>query len=133
VIRLQGVHTFYGDSHILKGISFEVVDGELATLLGRNGAGKSTTLKSIMGLVPPKEGSIVFSGKDIFGQRPHQIACLGVGYVPEDRAIFPSLSVLENLNLPIRNNKQRLWDLEKIYSYFPILKERIHHKGSQLS
>jgi len=133
VIRLQDVHTFYGDSHILKGISFEVVDGELATLLGRNGAGKSTTLKSIMGLVPSKEGSIVFSGKDIFGQKPHQIAGLGVGYVPEDRAIFPSLSVLENLNLPIRNNKQRLWDLEKIYSYFPILKERIHHKGSELS
>lgn len=133
MIRLQDVHTFYGDSHILKGISFEVVDGELATLLGRNGAGKSTTLKSIMGLVPPKEGSIVFRGKDIFGQKPHQIAGLGVGYVPEDRAIFPSLSVLENLNLPIRNNKQRLWDLEKIYSYFSILKERIHHKGSELS
>jgi len=133
MLRLQDVNTFYGDSHILKGISFEVGDGELATLLGRNGAGKSTTLKSIMGLVPPKQGAIVFSGKDILGQKPHQIAGLGVGYVPEDRAIFPSLSVLENLSLPIRNKKQGLWELEKIYSYFPILKERVHHKGSQLS
>jgi branched-chain amino acid transport system ATP-binding protein len=133
VIRLQDVHTYYGDSHILKGISFEVGDGELATLLGRNGAGKSTTLKSIMGLVPPKEGSIIFGDKDIFRQNPHQIASLGVGYIPEDRGIFASLSVLENLNLPIRRNKQGLWNLEKIYSYFPILKERVHHKGSELS
>jgi branched-chain amino acid transport system ATP-binding protein len=105
----------------------------LATLLGRNGAGKSTTLNSIMGLVPPKVGSIVFSGNDIFGKKPHQIAGLGIGYVPEERAIFPSLSVLENLNLPTKKNKHVLWDLEKIYSFFPILKERTHHKGSELS
>lgn len=133
MIRLQDVHSFYGDSHILKGISFEVKDGELATLLGRNGAGKSTTLKSIMGIVPPKEGSILFCNEEIVGLKPHQIASLGMGYVPEERAIFPSLSVLENLKLPAKNNKQGIWDLEKIYSYFPILKERAHHKGSELS
>jgi branched-chain amino acid transport system ATP-binding protein len=133
VIHLKDVHTFYGDSHILKGISFNVKEGELVTLLGRNGAGKSTTLKSIMGLVQPKRGSIVFNGKNVFGQKPHQIASLGVGYVPEERAIFPSLSVIENLNLPIRKHGRGVWDLEKIYSYFPILLERAFHKGSELS
>jgi branched-chain amino acid transport system ATP-binding protein len=133
MLRLQDVNTFYGDSHILKGISFEVKDGELATLLGRNGAGKSTTLKSIMGLVPPKEGSILFGNEEMVGKKPHQIASLGMGYVPEERAIFPSLSVLENLNLPTKKNTERLWSLEKIYEYLPVLKERLHHKGSQLS
>jgi len=133
VIHLKDVHTFYGESHILKGISFNVKEGELVTLLGRNGAGKSTTLKSIMGLVQPKRGSIVFNGKNVFGQKPHQIAALGVGYVPEERAIFPSLSVIENLNLPIKKNRRGVWDLEKIYSYFPILLERAFHKGSELS
>jgi branched-chain amino acid transport system ATP-binding protein len=133
VLLLQDVHTYYGESHILKGISSEIKKGELVTLLGRNGAGKTTTLRSIMGIVPPKQGRITFDGIEICGQKPHSIASLGVGYVPEERMIFPSLSVLENLSLPSRGSKEGLWELEKIYQYFPVLGERADQKGSQLS
>jgi len=133
VLRLQDVHTYYGDSHILKGVSLEIKKGELVTLLGRNGAGKTTTLRSIMGIVPPRQGTIAFEGVNIRAQKPHSIASLGVGYVPEERMIFPSLTVLENLSLPAKGSKGGLWDLEKIYQYFPVLRERADHKGSQLS
>ena len=133
MLLLQDVHTYYGESHILKGISSEIKKGELVTLLGRNGAGKTTTLRTIMGIVPPKQGKISFDGIDIRGQKPHSIASLGVGYVPEERMIFPSLSVLENLSLPSKGSKRGLWELEKIYQYFPVLGERADQKGSQLS
>jgi branched-chain amino acid transport system ATP-binding protein len=133
VLRLQDVHTYYGDSHILKGISVEIKQGELVTLLGRNGAGKTTTLRSIMGIVPPKQGAITLNGVNLSGQKPHTIAAMGVGFVPEERMIFPSLTVLENLSLPAKGKKGGLWDLDKIYTYFPVLKERADHKGSQLS
>lgn len=133
MLSLQDVHSYYGDSYILKGVSLEVKKGELVTLLGRNGAGKSTTLKSIMGLVTSKQGSILFDNVDISRLKPYQIASMGIGYVPEERAIFPSLSVFENLCLPAKKNRSSLWDMEKIYSYFPILKGRAHQKGSQLS
>jgi branched-chain amino acid transport system ATP-binding protein len=133
MLRLEDVHTYYDNSHILKGVSFEVRQGEVVTLLGRNGAGKTTTLRSIMGIAPPKKGSITFNGINITGRKPHQIADLGVGFVPEERMIFPSLTVLENLSLPSKGNKKGLWDLEKIYHYFPVLKDRGDHKGSQLS
>lgn len=133
MLHLRNVHAFYGDSHILKGISFETRKGELGTLLGRNGAGKSTTLKTIMGIVPAREGEIIFDNSSILGLKPHRIASLGIGYVPEERGIFPSLSVKENLNLTAKKHRHKLWDIEKIQSYFPILKERAHHKGSQLS
>jgi branched-chain amino acid transport system ATP-binding protein len=133
VLLLQDVHTYYGESHILKGISSEIKKGELVTLLGRNGAGKTTTLRSIMGIVPPKQGTITFDGTNICGLKPHSIASLGVGYVPEERMIFPSLTVLENLSLPAKGSEGGLWELEKIYQYFPIFKERGDQKGSQLS
>ncbi len=133
MLLLQDVHTYYGESHILKGISSEIKKGELVTLLGRNGAGKTTTLRSIMGIVPPKQGRITFDGLDICGQKPHLIASLGVGYVPEERMIFPSLTVFENLSLPSKGSKGGLWDFKKIYQYFPILGERKDQKGSQLS
>jgi len=133
VLLLQDVHTYYGESHILKGISSEIKRGELVTLLGRNGMGKTTTLRSIMGIVPPKQGTITFDGNNICGLRPHSIASLGVGYVPEERMIFPSLTVLENLSLPAKGSKGGLWELEKIYQYFPVLGERADQKGSQLS
>jgi len=133
VLCLQDVHTYYGDSHVLKGISSEIKKGELVTLLGRNGAGKTTTLRSIMGIVPPKQGAITFEGINLSGQKPHAIASLGVGYVPEERMIFPSLSVLENLSLPSKRRVRGLWDLEKIYQYFPVLRERAAQKGSGLS
>ena len=130
---LRDVHTYYGESHILKGISSEIKKGELVTLLGRNGAGKTTTLRSIMGIVPPRQGAITLDGLNICGQKPHSIAALGVGYVPEERMIFPSLTVLENLSLPSKGSRRGLWDFEKIYHYFPVLRERTDHKGSQLS
>jgi len=133
VLLLQDVHTYYGESHILKGISSEIKKGELVTLLGRNGAGKTTTLRSIMGIVPPKQGRITLDGTNIRGQKPHSIASLGVGYVPEERMIFPSLTVFENLSLPSKGSRGGLWDLEKIYRYFPVLGERKNQKGSQLS
>jgi branched-chain amino acid transport system ATP-binding protein len=133
MLRLEDVHTYYDNSHILKGVSFEVQQGEVATLLGRNGAGKTTTLRTIMGIAPPKQGAIIFNGVNLVGQKPHKIAELGVGFVPEERMIFPSLTVLENLSLPSKGNKKGLWDLEKIYQYFPVLKSRSEHKGSQLS
>jgi len=133
MLQLQDVHAHYGDSHILKGVSFEIKRGQLATLLGRNGAGKTTTLRTIMGILTPRNGTILFDGTPILGERPHQIASLGIGYVPEERAVFPSLSVLENLTLPSKKNKKSLWDLEKIYTYFPVLNEKRHNKGSHLS
>jgi branched-chain amino acid transport system ATP-binding protein len=133
VFLLRDVHTYYGESHILKGISSEIKKGELVTLLGRNGAGKTTTLRSIMGIVPPRQGAITLDGLNICGQKPHSIAALGVGYVPEERMIFPSLTVLENLSLPSKGSRRGLWDFEKIYHYFPVLRERTDHKGSQLS
>jgi len=133
VLRLEDVEAYYGDSHILKGVSFELRPGEVATLLGRNGAGKTTTLRTVMGLVPPRKGKITFDQKDITSLRPYRIASLGVGYVPEERAVFPSLSVLENLTLPASKTNRGLWDLEKIYGYFPVLKQRLDHCGSQLS
>lgn len=133
MLSLQDIHTYYGDSHVLKGVSSEIKKGELVTLLGRNGAGKTTTLRSIMGIVPPRQGTITFEGINLSGQKPHAIASLGVGYVPEERMIFPSLTVLENLTLPSRGKGQGLWELEKIYQYFPVLGERADQKGSGLS
>lgn len=133
MLRLEDVEAYYGDSHILKGVSFELQAGEVSTLLGRNGAGKTTTLRAVMGLVPSRKGRITFSKWDITGLRPHAIASLGVGYVPEERAVFPSLSVLENLTLPARRSNAGLWGLDKIYGYFPVLKQRLEHRGSQLS
>jgi branched-chain amino acid transport system ATP-binding protein len=133
MLQLKDIQANYGDSHILKGVSFEVEKGQLATLLGRNGAGKTTTLRSIMGILVPTQGALFFEGAPISGKRPHQIASLGIGYVPEERAIFPSLSVLENLTLPAQRNHKGFWDLEKIYKYFPVLEKKQNNKGSQLS
>jgi branched-chain amino acid transport system ATP-binding protein len=133
VLALRDVHAYYGDSHVLKGVSFDLPEGQAATLLGRNGAGKTTTLRAIMGLVNAREGTIVHNGTPITKCRPHQIAARGVGYVPEERAVFPSLTVAENLTLPMRNGRQGLWDLERIFSHFPVLKARSRHMGTQLS
>ncbi len=133
LLHISHLHAYYEESHILKGITLEVKEGELTTLLGRNGAGKTTTMKSIMGLVIPKEGNISFDGKNIIGLKPHQIARLGIGFVPEDRRIFPSLTVLENLNFPVIKTRGAGWNLKKIYEYFPRLEERQEHKGFELS
>ena len=137
-LELEQVHTHYGQSHILFGISFVVEEGGLVCLLGRNGAGKSTTFLSIMGLVPPKKGAIRFNGHDIAGETPHKIARLGMGYVPEQRLIFGDLSVKENLEVGSRIlSKKKLpelkWDLSRVWEAFPKLETLKHRKAGYLS
>lgn len=138
MIVVKDIHSYYGKSHILHGVSLELKEGELVCLLGRNGVGKSTTLKSIMGIVRPTHGSIRFDGKELVGSQPYQIARLGVGYVPEDRRIFKSLTVHENLLMGTQKAKnsgsaERVWTIDKIYDIFPNLRERRGNKGSHLS
>ncbi len=133
MLRVEDIHTYYGNSYILQGVSLSVEKGEIVTLLGRNGMGKSTTIKTVMGLVPPRSGRILFNGADLVGLKPYRIAQAGIGFVPEDRRVFPSLTVLENLNLPVKRGLGQGWSLEKVYEFFPRLKERSHHKGFELS
>jgi branched-chain amino acid transport system ATP-binding protein len=139
LLQVQDLNTFYGASHVLQRISLSVEKEKIVCLLGRNGMGKSTTLKSIMGLVKPKSGTIQFKEKNITGQPPHRVARFGIGYVPEERAIFPTLSVLDNLNLGIKAGRaghigiRNRWTQERIYEHFPILKDRSGQKGVHLS
>src|SRR4029077_34159 len=119
------LQTFYGKSHVLRDVTFTVPAGETTVLLGRNCAGKTTTLRSIMGLTPPRAGTVRFKEQDITGQPPHRVFRLGVGYVPEGRQIFPHLDVRENLRLAERaGGDGARWTLERIYEYFPVLRER---------
>lgn len=131
-LRVSGLHAFYGESHILHGIDLVVNRGELVTLLGRNGSGRSTTLKAIMNMVGRRTGSIMINGNDAMACAPHNIARLGVGYCPEHRGIFASLNVQENLLLPpvVRSGGM---ELEEIYSMFPNLYERRFSQGTKLS
>lgn len=131
ILEVEGLHACYGKSHVLQGVSLRVDDGELVTLLGRNGAGKSTTLKSICGVVPPTAGRISFAGTDVQGLPPHSIAQRGVCLVPEHRGIFKLLTVEENLLLGQR--KRSPWQLADVYRIFPRLKERRGNGGGQLS
>ncbi len=137
LIRVEQIHTHYGKSHILHGVSLEVGRGEVVGLLGRNGVGKSTTLKSIMGLVRPTQGQIAFEGRPIVGLAPHRLARAGIGYVPEDRRIFRFLSVIENLRTGVDragvSEGRRRELLEKAYHYFPVLAERQEQAGGTLS
>ncbi|MCS2610129.1 ABC transporter ATP-binding protein [Halomonas dongshanensis] len=131
-LRVQNLHAFYGESHILHGVDFEVKRGELVTLLGRNGAGRSTTLKAIMNMVGRRTGSVVIDGRETLRLKPHHIPRLGVGYCPEERGIFSSLDVHENLLLPptVRSGGMSLDD---IYAMFPNLHERRKSQGTRLS
>ncbi|MGH6663755.1 MAG: ABC transporter ATP-binding protein [Pseudolabrys sp.] len=137
LVRVDDVHTFYGKSHILHGVSLEVAPGEVVGLLGRNGVGKSTTLKTIMGLVRPSQGRVLLDGADIAGMASHKLARLGIGYVPEDRRIFRLLTVLENLRIGLDRNgvseerKKKL--LDKVFTFFPVLGERRNQAGGTLS
>ena len=137
MLTLDAIHTFYAKSHILHGVSLEVRSGEVVGLLGRNGVGKSTTLKTIMGLVRPSEGRITFEGKDIAGQAPYRLARMGIAYVPEDRRVFRLLTVLENLRTgldrPEVTAERRQALLDKVYASFPILAERRNQAGGTLS
>lgn len=131
MLKIEDLHTYYGNSYILQGISLHVEKGEIVTLLGRNGMGKSTTIKSIIGMVRPRAGKIVFKDREIQNLPSHEIARRGIGLVPEDRRIFPGLTVLENLNLAVRGEGG--WELEKVFEFFPNLKERVNNKGFELS
>jgi branched-chain amino acid transport system ATP-binding protein len=137
MLSLADVHTYYGKSHILHGVSLEVGAGEVVGLLGRNGVGKSTTLKSVMGLARPTSGLVSFEGRDITGLAPHHLARLGIAWVPEDRRIFRLLSVLENLRTGLdragMDDARREALLEKVYRAFPVLRERRHQAGGTLS
>jgi branched-chain amino acid transport system ATP-binding protein len=134
LLRLEDVHSYYGESHILHGVSLEVAPGRVLTLLGRNGAGKTTVLKSIIGIVRPRSGRILFAGGEIAGQASYRVARSGIGYVPETRGIFPSLSVVENLTLAARRSPAANgWTLERVYALFPRLAERRASGGATLS
>ncbi|MEW6112914.1 MAG: ABC transporter ATP-binding protein [Thermodesulfobacteriota bacterium] len=134
-LEVQAINTFYGLSHILFDVSLEVDKGQAVVLLGRNGAGKTTTMRSIMGLTPPKTGTVKFEGKDITGMVPFRVARLGLGFVPEDRRIFPDLTVKANLDVGRTrgNDKTVKWTYERVYSHFPRLKELANRRGGFLS
>ncbi len=137
LVQVEDIHTYYGKSHILHGVSLEVGRAEVVGLLGRNGVGKSTTLKTIMGLIHPSQGRVLFDGLPTTHVPAHRVARLGIGYVPEDRRIFPFLTVIENLRTGLDRHgvtearKKAL--LEKVYDYFPVLAERRHQAGGTLS
>ncbi|MDH3694788.1 MAG: ABC transporter ATP-binding protein [Gammaproteobacteria bacterium] len=134
LLSVQGINTYYGNSHILQGVSINAAQGKAVAILGRNGAGKTTTLHSIMGLVKPRSGSIFFANYETTSLPAYEIARLGIGFVPETRGIFPSLSVLEHLTLAKpHNGNARNWTLERIFTMFPRLSERLSHRGAQLS
>jgi len=133
MLDVRGIHTYYGLSHILFGVSLKVEPGEVVCLLGRNGAGKTTTMRSIMGLVPSREGKIFFKGEDITGKEPYQIARMGIAYVPDDRRIFADLTVEENLEIAERRRDGDGWSRERVYELFPALKEIRDRRGGCLS
>jgi branched-chain amino acid transport system ATP-binding protein len=132
LLEVKGLNSYYGDSHILFDLSLRVEKNEVVALLGRNGAGKSTTLKSLMGVVTPRSGAILFDGADIAGKKAHAIARAGVQLVPEERRIFGSLSVEENIVIAGLTAPKR-WPLNRIYEMFPRLKERRNNRGNELS
>jgi len=135
LLQVSRVNTFYGLSHVLFDVSLEVDRGETVCILGRNGVGKTTTLRSIIGFTPPRTGSILFEGQEIVGFPPHKIARMGIGLVPEDRIIFPDLTVRENLEIGMRIPRaiKGPWNIEKMYSLFPVLKTREEQEGGTLS
>ncbi len=135
ILKVDRIDTFYGQSHVLQGISFSINEGEVVSLLGRNGVGKTTTLRSIMGLTPPRAGKILLHDVDITGKPPFQIAQMGIGYMPDDRRIFPDLTLFENLELARRLSKKgkTQWTFEKIYDLFPVFFDLKDRKGHQLS
>jgi len=135
LIGAQDINTYYGASHVLRGIDFHVARGETIGLMGRNGMGKSTLLKSIMGLVKPRSGTVAINGRPMTGAPPYEIARLGIAYVPEGRGIFGNLSVVENLKMAARpgTQGQRDWTYDRVLDTFPRLKERLGNGGQQLS
>ena len=132
MLRLHALNTHYGVSHILQGVDLHVPAGRICALLGRNGVGKTTTVRTIMGLTPPTSGQVLLDGQDIAGWAPHKVARAGVAYVPEGRLIFPDLSVLENIRVGERK-PAKIWTLDRLLTLFPSLRERSGNRGWQLS
>jgi branched-chain amino acid transport system ATP-binding protein len=133
MLAVSDLHAYYGKSHILQGVDLTVREGEIVSLLGRNGVGRSTTIKTIMGQVPP-QGSVRFKGREIAGLKPHEIAHLGLGYVPEERAIFPALTVRQNLILGEKSGRTGgRWSMQDMFTLFPRLEERVDTPGGVLS
>lgn len=134
MLEVADIHTYYGESHVLHGVSLKVRQGNTVALLGRNGMGKTTVARSIMGLTPPRHGTVRFKGREINGLEPYQIAQMGMALVPQGRAIFSSLSVKENLTMAARSRgKAEAWTLDRVYSLFPILEARANIYGNLLS
>ena len=129
MLEVRGLNAWYGESHILHGMDFDIAEGEVVTLLGRNGAGKTTTLKSIMGMVGRRRGSIRFNGTETIGLSSNRIARLGIAFCPEERGIFASLGVEENLLVAERNPDRHGWNLDRVYKLFPRLQERLEQGG----
>ena len=134
MLKVEGINTYYGDSHILFDLSMEVPEGKIISMLGRNGMGKTTICRSIMGLTAPRSGSITFRGEEISAMDTHKISKKGIAYVPQGRGIFASLSVKENLTVGARGqDKPNAWTLERVYDFFPILEKRANMPGNLLS
>lgn len=133
MLDVNDVHTYYGESHVLRGISLQVDEGSVTTILGRNGAGKTTTVLSIMGYLKPRRGAVSYKGSTISGLPSYRISRMGLGFVPQERGVFPSLSVEENLTVAARTGVNGKWTLSEIYRLFPRLKERRTNRGFQLS
>ncbi len=133
MLEVSEIHTYYGESHVLQGVSLSVARGEVVALLGRNGMGKTTLIRSLIGFTPPRQGRVVFKGTDITRLPPFRAVEMGMGLVPQGRRIFPSLTVLENLAVAAKGNGRDGWTLPRIFALFPRLQERLTHPGSKLS
>jgi branched-chain amino acid transport system ATP-binding protein len=131
VLDVADVHTYYGESHVLHGVTLTVADGEVLTILGRNGMGKTTLIRSIIGFTPPREGTVRLKGQDVAGFPPYRLVERGVALVPQGRRVFPSLSVRENLDVARRGNGR--WNVERVYELFPRLRERAENRANKLS
>ncbi len=133
MLKVVDIHTYYGESHVLQGVSLDLEDQSIVGILGRNGMGKTTLIRSIIGFAPPRSGQILVNGVDVTNVTAYRRAQMNLGLVPQGRRIFPSLSVLENLRVGVRNQASGRWNEERIFALFPRLKERLEHKGNQLS
>lgn len=133
MLILKDIHTYYGESYIIQGISLNISQGECITLLGRNGAGKTTTIRSVIGLTPPRKGKVLFKGKEIQGKQPFEINRNGIGYVPQGRRLFSTLTVMENLKISVQNKRNGGWTTDRVFDVFPVLGMRKANRGNQLS
>jgi branched-chain amino acid transport system ATP-binding protein len=131
-LTLDNIHVYYGSSHVLQGVSL-TFDNHVVGIIGRNGMGKTTLVKAIMGILPVRSGKVIYNGDDITNKKPYQIACKGIGYVPQGRAIFPSLSVEENLKISFHDKNEKKWTIDRVYELFPVLKKYAKKGASSLS